>query len=99
MFDGDNNEPDSAPFSQLIRALIVKNRIVMAVNKHNPAKYHNKEDMVSKSFVKGWTVGTSEPYSLPYKSDFPLRHRFGQHLPEFYVPARFGKLWKEGCHS
>ena len=68
VFDGDNNEPDSAPFSQLIRALIVKDRIVMAVNKRDPKKYYNGQDIVSKAFVKGWSPGLSEPQSLPRKS-------------------------------
>ena len=68
VFDGDNNEPDSAPFSQLIRALIVKDRIVMAVNKRDPKKYYKGQDIVSKAFVKGWSPGLSEPQSLPRKS-------------------------------
>ena len=56
VFDGDNYEPDKAPFSVIIGELIANGHTVVAVKQVEPRMVdgHEKPSSVSKSFYKGW---------------------------------------------
>ena len=52
IFDGDNYEPETAPFSQIIWDLIKKNYLVVAVKNADGTGSQNQN--VSESFYKSW---------------------------------------------
>ena len=56
VFDGDNYEPDKAPFSVLIGELIAGGHTVVAVKTAEPRMVNNAmtKASVSKGFYKGW---------------------------------------------
>ena len=71
VFDGDNNETN-APFSQLIRRLVIEGRTVVAVEDQarNTSPEHGR--FVTESFFNGWMPGSKMSNKGP---QLPLSHK------------------------